>query len=233
MLGGDLGVRMPGGWDRVREMIRENQTAMPVFANAPMLLQETLLFPYLSGAEFIRRFKEAKLGRPPWQPLPASTEQIMHFEKYVSGEKPIVVELPSLLTGTKVYENNLGEFETRLFLFQALQDLGTAARSAEGWGGDRYIVANLPGGAGLVWVSVWDTPVDAGEFRDAAERAAQRKLGVAGTGTPELKRFDGKGRTVVISAVTVQGKPAIIWTDVPAGSGTRLIDAAKVRLTER
>jgi len=233
MLGGDLGVRMPGGWDRVREMIRENQTAMPVFASAPMLLQETLLFPYLSGAEFMRRFKEAKLGRPPWQPLPASTEQVMHFEKYVSGEKPIVVELPPLLTGTKVYENNLGEFETRLFLFQALQDLGTAARSAEGWGGDRYIVANLPGGAGLVWVTVWDTPVDAGEFRDAAQRTAQRKLGTAGTGTAELKRYEGKGRTVEISTVTVQGKPAIIWTDVPAGAGTRLIDAAKVRLTER
>ena len=71
---------MPGGWDRVREMIRENQTAMPVFASAPMLLQESLLFPYLSGAEFMHRFKDAKSGRPPWQPLPASTEQVMHFE---------------------------------------------------------------------------------------------------------------------------------------------------------
>jgi hypothetical protein len=233
MLGGDLGVRMPGGWDRVREMIRENQTAMPVFASAPMLLQETLLFPYLSGAEFMRRFKEAKTGRPPWQPLPASTEQVLHFEKYLAGEKPVRVELPPLLVGTKVYENDLGEFETRLFLYQALQDLGTAARSAEGWGGDRYVVANLAGGAGIVWVSVWDSPIDAGEFRDAAQRAAQRRFGMPGKGGAELKRFEGKGRVVEIAATTVQGKAAILWTDVPAGSGTRLIDAAKVRLTER
>ena len=233
MLGGDLSVRMPGGWDRVREMIRENQTAMPIFASAPMLLQESLLFPYLSGAEFIRRYKEAKTGRPPWEPLPASTEQILHYEKYVAGEQPLHVELPPLLTGTKVYENDLGEFETRLFLFQALQDLGTSARSAEGWGGDRYVVANLPGGAGISWVTVWDTPIDAGEFRDAAQRAAQRRFGVPGTGSPALKRYEGKGRIVEIAAVNVQGKAAIIWTDVPAGSGTRLIDAAKVRLTER
>jgi len=233
MLGGDLGVRMPGGWDRVREMIRENQTAMPVFASAPMLLQETLLFPYLSGAEFMHRFKNAKTGKPPWQPIPVSTEQVLHFDKYQAGELPVKVELPPLLAGTKVYENNLGEFETRLFLYQALQDLGTAARSAGGWGGDRFMVTNLPGGAGIVWVTVWDTPIDGGEFRDAAQRAAQRRLGVAGTGSAEARRFEGKGRVVEISATTVQGKAAIIWTDVPAGSGTRLIDAAKVRLTER
>ena len=46
---------LPGGWDRVREMIRENQSAMPIFAAAPPLIQETLIFPYLSGAEFIRQ----------------------------------------------------------------------------------------------------------------------------------------------------------------------------------
>lgn len=233
MLGGDISVRMPGGWDRVREMIRENQTAMPVFSSAPMLLQESLLFPYLSGAEFMRRFKEKKSGLPPWQPLPTSTEQVLHFEKYVAGEQPIRVELPPLLTGTKVFENNLGEFETRLFLFQALQDLGTSARSAAGWGGDRYVVASLGGGAGIAWVTVWDTPIDAGEFRDAAQRAAQRRLGTPGTGSADRKRYEGNGRVVEISAVTVQGKAAIIWTDVPAGSSTRLIDAAMVRLTEK
>jgi hypothetical protein len=94
-------------------------------------------------------------------------------------------------------------------------------------------VADLPGGAGIVWVTVWDTPIDAGEFRDAAQRAAQRRLGSAGSGDAGRKRFEGKGRVVEIVAATLEGKAAIIWTDVPAGSGTRLIDAAKVRLTER
>lgn len=233
MLGGDVAVRMPGGWDRVRDMIRENQTAMPVFASAPMLLQETLLFPYLSGAEFIRRFKEANKGKAPWQPFPASTEQVLHYEKYAAGEKPIRVELPAPLAGTKVFENDLGEFETRLFLFQALQDIGTSARSAQGWGGDRYVLVNVGGGAAISWVTVWDTPIDAGEFRDAAQRVAQRRLGVAGTGPAESKRYEAKGRVLQIDAVTVQGKAAIIWTDVPAGSSPRIIDATKVRLTEK
>lgn len=230
MLGGDVALRIPGGWGRVRDMIRENQTAMPVFSSAPMMLQETLLFPYLSGAEFVRRFKEARPGQVPWNPLPASTEQVLHADRYLANERPVQVVLPTLLAGTRVYENNLGEFETRLFLFQALNDLGTSARSAEGWAGDRYVVTSLPAGPGIVWVTVWDTPIDAGEFRDAAQRAAQRRLGAAGTGTSETKRFEGKGRIVEIAALTVQGKPAVVWTDVPAGSGTRLIDAARVRL---
>jgi hypothetical protein len=53
MLGGNtVAMALPGGWDRVRQMIRDAQGTMPVFATAPMFIQETLLFPYLSGAEF-------------------------------------------------------------------------------------------------------------------------------------------------------------------------------------
>ncbi len=55
--GGNVATLMPGGWDRVREMIRETQGSQPVFGSAPEVIQEELLFPYLSGAEFIRMFK--------------------------------------------------------------------------------------------------------------------------------------------------------------------------------
>jgi hypothetical protein len=51
MLGGsNIAINLPGGWDRIREMIRENQASMPIFAAAPKVIQETLIFPYLSGA---------------------------------------------------------------------------------------------------------------------------------------------------------------------------------------
>jgi hypothetical protein len=59
MIGSDNAITsMPGGWDRVRQMIRDMQGSMPVFASAPTILQETLIFPYLTGAEFMRRFKQ-------------------------------------------------------------------------------------------------------------------------------------------------------------------------------
>ena len=63
MLGGiNIAINLPGGWDRIRDMIRENQASMPVFAAAPSVIQETLIFPYLSGAEFYRNYKERKPG---------------------------------------------------------------------------------------------------------------------------------------------------------------------------
>ncbi|HJP61393.1 MAG TPA: hypothetical protein VJ865_15405, partial [Gemmatimonadaceae bacterium] len=63
MLGGsNIAINLPGGWDRIRDMIRENQSSMPEFAAAPKVIHETLIFPYLSGAEFYRNFKERKPG---------------------------------------------------------------------------------------------------------------------------------------------------------------------------
>ncbi len=47
MLGGSdqLESRLPGSWDRIREEIRNRQDQMPVFNEAPMVIQEELLFP--------------------------------------------------------------------------------------------------------------------------------------------------------------------------------------------
>ncbi len=161
--GGNFITQLPGGWDRVRQMIREAQGSMPVFATAPMLVQETLLFPYLSGAEFVRRFKEKRPGQVPYTPLPSSTEQVMHPERFLDSlDVPTRVVLPKPDGASVVYENDLGEFETRLLLYQSLGDIGAAARGAAGWGGDRYYVVKMPQGEGLTWLSVWGFAVRRG-----------------------------------------------------------------------
>ena len=144
---------MPGGWDEVRRMIRENQSGMPVLSNVPTLLREVLLFPYLSGAEHIRQFKIRRPGGWPFDSLPESTEQILHADKYfVTRDHPITVSLPALRNGAKpLYESDLGEFETRLFLYEHTKDQNLAIRGAAGWGGDRYEYVGVPGGGdGLV-----------------------------------------------------------------------------------
>ena len=50
MVGGDIASRLPGGGESVRETIRQAQSSMPIFASAPMAIQEKLLFTYLSVA---------------------------------------------------------------------------------------------------------------------------------------------------------------------------------------
>jgi hypothetical protein len=140
--------------------------------------------------------------------------------------------LPKPEGGSVVYENNLGEFETRLFLFQHLGDAATAARGATGWEGDRYVVVKTGQGTGITWLTVWDSPVSAAQFRDLMEQTVEKRYktphGSGGNGA--TRKFSGKGRSVELSAVTIQGRPAVLFTDVPAGAATRLIDVTKVKL---
>ena len=234
MLGGNtVAMALPGGWDRVRQMIRDSQGTMPVFATAPMFIQETLLFPYLSGAEFVRHFKEKRPGQLPFRPPPTSTKQVLYPDRFLDSlDVPTRVELPKPEGGSVVYENDLGAFETRLYLFQHLGDAGIAARGAAGWEGDHYEVVKTPAGAGIIWLTVWDSAVDAAQFRDLMEQTIETRFktahGAGGSGV--TRKFAGQGRSLELSAVVVQGRPAVLFTDVPAGATTHLIDVAKVKL---
>lgn len=101
-LGGiNLASSLPGGWDKVRQLIRDSQASMPTFAAAPLILQETLLFPYLSGAEYVRRFKGHFPDQPPFSRLPVSTEQVMHEDRFFGDapDDPTTVTLPAPSVG--------------------------------------------------------------------------------------------------------------------------------------
>lgn len=235
-LGGDAAMRLPGGWDRIRESIRDNQATMPVLARAPMLIQETLLFPYIAGAQFIREFKTARPGQAPFSPVASSTEQILHPEKYLADrpDVPTRITLPAPRGAQLVYEGNLGEFEVRLFLHQHLKDAGTAARAAEGWDGDRFQLVETPRGEGLAWFTVWDSAVEAAQFRDAMERAIERRFGMRprSGGDGGTRRWTARGRSLMLSAEEVGGRPAVIFEDLPAGVTARVMDAARVTMQE-
>jgi len=236
MLGGsNIAINLPGGWDRIREMIRENQASMPIFAAAPKVIQETLIFPYLSGAEFYRNYKERKSGSIIYKDMPVSTEQIIHPAAFFgTRDNPTRVTLGTLANETKVYENDLGEFETRLFLYQQLNDQNEAVRGASGWDGDRYAVVNTPQGQGIVWLTVWDSPVEGGEFFHLAGQAVEARYSTkAATGSTELvKKYSGGGRTIQVSTMEIQGRPVVIYAKVPAGANPNIINPAQVRLSQ-
>ncbi|MEO5568149.1 MAG: hypothetical protein ABIR92_06640 [Gemmatimonadaceae bacterium] len=231
--GGNVAVNLPGGWDRVREMIRENQESMPIFARAPLVIQETLIFPYLSGAEFIRGFKTRNPTGTPFGDMPTSTEQILHPSAYFGKrDHPTRVTLGPV-RGTKRYENSLGEFETRLFLYQHTEDQNDAIRGATGWDGDRYALIDTPAGEALVWVTVWDSAVEAGEFRELMQVALEEKTLVGGTAESETSRvYTNKGRTSRLMTAEVGGRPLVIYTDAPAAVTGALIDAAAIKVEE-
>ena len=224
-----------GGRDGMREMIRESQSSQPVFATAPMVIQESLLFPYLSGADFVQRFSEQKQGANPLANVPRSTEQILHTPAYFGTppDEPSVVTLPAPRGAMKVYENDMGEFGTRLFLYQHLKDEQAAQRSAVGWDGDRYVVVKNGTAKGIVWASVWDTTVAAAAFSDALIRASTKR-----TGTAERAEAAGgatirpKGRTITVFPRIISGRAVVIYSDLPDGM-SGVIDPAAIKVDPR
>jgi hypothetical protein len=165
--------RLNNFWRDLRQSVRQEQERMPLFAGAPLIVREGLLFPYLAGADFMRWFAEAHPDTQPYGPrLPASTEHILHPEKYRAGDAPTALALDRVAgTGAPLYEDGFGEFETRLVLQELTgsESLGTAG--ALGWDGDRF--ALYPGARGrepIVWWSVWDSPAAADKFATMLER---------------------------------------------------------------
>jgi hypothetical protein len=236
MLGGaNVAINLPGGWDRVRDLIRDSQASMPIFAGAPMVIQETLIFPYLSGAEFVRNYKERKPGTGLYNDMPVSTEQILHPASFFgTRDAPTTVVLGALINGTEVYQNTLGEFETRLFLFEHLKDQNEAVRGATGWDGDRYVVVNTPQGEGVLFFTVWDSSVDAGEFYDIAGQGIEKRFKTKGvTAADKLSRsYSANGRSLKLTTTEIAGRPVVIYVDLPAGANTEIVQPAQVRLTQ-
>jgi hypothetical protein len=236
MLGGsNVAMNLPGGWDRVRDMIRDNQSSMPIFARSPTVIQETLIFPYLSGAEFVRNFKDRNPGKSVYDDMPVSTEQILHPTAFFGRrDAPTSVTLPPLTGATQTYQNTLGEFETRLFLFQHLKDQNNAVQGAAGWDGDRYVLFDTPRGQGIAWVTVWDSQADASEFFDLLGKVVAKRYGAASDSTAGavVRNYSAGGRALQTSTTEISGRPVVLYVDVPAGASTAVIDINAVGLKQ-
>lgn len=237
-------LKMPGGWDRIRDMIRDGSVGMPVFASAPRTVREGLLFPYLGGADFVRRFIEQRPEKELLTDLPTSTKQILNDAAYFTPtaaerDNAVTVTLPAPTTGTVFFTNTLGEFETRLTLVQHLKNDEVARRAAGGVDGDRFAVIRTPGGDALVWASVWDSAVDAADFLDAMGDAARRRYELGRQDAPAgatVRRYDvpanpkrGGARTVTLSLEQVRGKPVVLYMDLPAGLSAP-VDKSRITL---
>jgi len=232
---GNIAARLPGGWDQVRQMIREARNEMPIFATAPILIQEALIFPYLSGAEFVRRFKEQRPGQSPLEHLPVSTEQVLQTSAFFGPrpDMPTRVTLPPNRAGERVYENTIGELGIRIFVYEHGKDQNTALRAAAGWDGDRYVLVRAPAGHGIAWVTAWDSAVDAAEFAGAlAESVLQRYGGTPAGPAGGARSFTGSGRSIRITPAERGGKTMVMYVDVPAGESLDVIDLSRVTLSE-
>lgn len=131
-------------------------------------------FPYTAGEYFVGQlyiqgnFTWDRVNQAYANP-PVSTEQVMHPEKYLAGELPVLVNLPPLapaLGGTwrEIDRNVLGEAGFLVWLADQF-DEQAASSGAAGWAGDAYTLwLDETHRRLLAELSLWDTEAEAIEF---------------------------------------------------------------------
>lgn len=196
---------------------------------APVILSESMIFPYLRGMVFCARLT----NDGGWDALneayrhpPLSTEQILHPEKYqAKPDPPTAVDLGTLDAGDGWKEagrNVVGEMQLAVLLRRH-----GGRNAAAGWDGDRYAVfENAKGQLGLVWFSTWDSEDDAREFHRGYTQFQTTKLGegvAQPDAFPDSIRRPHENR---VYAVERRGSDVAVVEGFPAGQTNTLVEAA-------
>lgn len=200
------------------DLLREATGDTAEMDAAPAAAVVTLIFPYISGQPFVEQLLNTggwDAVNAAYKDMPASTEQILHPEKYVQRDNPVTLDLPAPQDAmgagwSEQYQNTLGELQIALLLadlppgggFDAITGAyaipDPARNAAAGWDGDRYALwSNAAGQEALVWRTAWDTPQDARAFAAALSRFQET-------------RWDG------IFTGETAGDTAMVTTDVAA-----------------
>ncbi|MBC8133806.1 MAG: hypothetical protein H7X95_12550 [Deltaproteobacteria bacterium] len=225
----------PRALSGILEQVRASILA--AHADTPPLELQRRLFIELDGLAFVHGVR----ARSPWTTVdnlwrrpPASTEQILHPQKYDKSDRPDDVcarlpdfardrQDPSLIppndNGQVVHRDVLGELGVRLFLARAGNDY-RAERAAMGWGGDCALLlrtstsaAGTPLGAPgtstptfAAWITTWDDDTDAADFATEATRALATLADVPPTDPRLDHRIDPRGASGRVRLTDARGR---------------------------
>lgn len=153
--------------------------SVPMFADssltkAPEYIKKHLLFPYSAGTSFIKHYYSAHHSYNSFQlfsQIPASTEQIIHFEKYFNSlDEPTSIRINDLESYLQpawnpLYSDVMGELDFSILLNTFLP-AEEAKKAAEGWDGSRFYTfeRSVDAPVLLIWLSTFDGEADALEF---------------------------------------------------------------------
>jgi len=152
----------------------------------PRALRRSLVAPYIDGTLFVNALRRQggwSSVNEAWNHPPATTEQILHPEKWRTHEAAIVVPTPPPPTPDSVLleANTYGEESLRL-AFEEWLEPATAITAASGWGGDRSaLYVRAVSSYAFAWHLRFDdaSPLPPGAF-------AARAFAALGTALPRL-----------------------------------------------
>ena len=155
-------------------------------------LSSLTMFPYLNGLSFVQKvYDESGWDgvNALYENPPASSEQIIHYEKYSVGEPPVEINFELPVDGFELeFSETLGEY----FIAQMLDihiapvgDMslpsmmgvgitsGKAMEAAAGWGGDQFYYYTKGDEFLSVLDTTWDTVKENNEFNTTYDEMLQ------------------------------------------------------------
>jgi len=165
-------------------------TAKPsLLYREPGIIKNQLLMPYIHGLRFVSAvFKKKK-----WKGVnrilslpPASTEQILHPEKYFNREEPKEVLIQYRPQGYQLFHSGvIGEYYLSVLL-KSGEDYSDK-EYAPGWGGDTFHIYKNGGSYFLLWESAWDKDIYCSNFFSDFKRFIEKHFDI------NLKKGSVKG----------------------------------------
>jgi hypothetical protein len=230
----------------------QDQTAgddSPVLARAPLLLSESLLFPYKDGLSFEqdvwmdkgrKAAFEGVLDRPP-----ASSWEVMNPRAYEQGKQPPVLSMPDihpLLNSryTPYDVGQVGQLDLRI-LAQIFGGEGAARDLTPAWDGGIYwagqlISAKTPAEQGstksiaLMYLSAWKSAASASSFARMYVDQLGRKYSGVKLDVADMPLNDAHGEETIYSTnegpvvITVRGKYVFVSESFDLETARKLTD---------
>ncbi len=179
--------------DKMNEAMSDSSDS-PTLANAPLLLQRSLLFPYVDGLNFVRAVLAAKSKQAAFAGMldhpPGSTYEIMTPRVYLNHDAVPLLQMPDIHplidAQYRPYDVGvMGEFDVQL-LAELFGGPEAAKALAPAWRGGIYYTAQSKaakthaeqdslGSLALLYLSRWATPEAARAFTDVYAREIPRK----------------------------------------------------------
>lgn len=160
-----------GVLELMTKTIQGSAAQYPVFSKAPAYIRESLVFPYSDGMLF-QNAVYRKLGRAAFSEVflrpPASTQQILHPDRYLSRATPVIPDAPRPPDQRKLRalaEGSLGEFDFRVLLSEyAGKEAGEHAAAHLSGGSFELFEYKRDKAPVLAFTAAWDSADAAREY---------------------------------------------------------------------
>lgn len=155
-------------------------------SSVPEAIDKLNRFVYRYGLEFVKQLYNYEenswnVVNEAYNNPPNTTEQIIHFEKYLQKENALSIQPTSIEENWKLtLTERFGEYFILVMLDKWLP-VENAELAAEGWGGDLFNYYERDNDFLFTWDILWDSPDDANEFyitfKEMMEKTSANHLG--------------------------------------------------------